>query len=334
MITPDKPFKTYDQMLSLLQARGLVIKNKDFAIKSLSFTSYYTLINGYQDSIIYDKNRELFRPGVTFNDLYALHILDSSINHTLLKYILHIEGALKSRVSYIVSKNHGVWTDIDDSSNINCADYLFRGNYSANTGRKNELLRRLKKCVQNPETTAYSILHYKMHHNHIPPWILSTGLCFYQAIQWFEILNSNDKSYVVNEFIPFKSLTEMEKKEFLRLALELLRDVRNRIAHGAPLLALKSKYSVPKKQTILLSNGIIETGSWKNLYARCGLWPVIAVIFILLPDLFLKRSFINEFEGIIQPYIDQNISIVGFSMPHLFHLPEDILQRLERALPG
>ena len=42
----DKPFKTYEQLLELLESRNFIIDDKTFAIDVLKNISYYTLING------------------------------------------------------------------------------------------------------------------------------------------------------------------------------------------------------------------------------------------------------------------------------------------------
>ena len=41
----DKPFKTYDEMLRILEDRNIIIKNKDLARRALENFSYYGLLN-------------------------------------------------------------------------------------------------------------------------------------------------------------------------------------------------------------------------------------------------------------------------------------------------
>ncbi len=325
----DKPFIAYPDMVSLLKSRGLIIDDEPFALGSLDYMSYYTIVNGYIDELFYDSSQDRFLNDLQFEDLYTLHILDTSINHLLLKYILYIEGALKSRVSYIVSQNHGVWTDVSDDKNKNPDDYLYRSNYSVNTGRRNSTLRKLKHYLQFPRPNDSSIQHYIKNHNHIPPWVLTTAISFYDAILWYEILNSEDKSYVTNAFIPTSSLNDMEKKEYLRQSFELMHEFRNKAAHGTPVFASKSKYIIPKKQLIFLSKGIITKSDLKRYAsAQNGLLAMLPVVLSLLNDPYLRNSFKAELTGILGLYIKQDLKIGGTPIYSLFGLPPDILNRI------
>lgn len=44
----DKPFKTYDEQISILESRNVIIDDYDFARRVLSGLSYYTIVNGYK----------------------------------------------------------------------------------------------------------------------------------------------------------------------------------------------------------------------------------------------------------------------------------------------
>ncbi len=58
----DKPFKTLDEQLNILRARGLEIYDEDKGKHILLTASYYDLINGYKD--IFMPNDQ-FKPGTT-----------------------------------------------------------------------------------------------------------------------------------------------------------------------------------------------------------------------------------------------------------------------------
>ena len=53
-----KPFKTHDELIQLLEERGIRFNNQDnksFAKKKLQRIGYYNLINGYSDLFWSDK---------------------------------------------------------------------------------------------------------------------------------------------------------------------------------------------------------------------------------------------------------------------------------------
>ena len=102
----DKPFKTYDEMIELLQSRNMVITNSELTTHWLSDSSYYAVINGYKN--YFHPNGNNFTHPVLIEEIYSLAVLDSLLSRTLLQAILTVELSLKSKVSYIVSKNYGV----------------------------------------------------------------------------------------------------------------------------------------------------------------------------------------------------------------------------------
>lgn len=114
MNTYDKPFKTYTEMIDILQSRNIVISDKNFAEMALSNFSYYSLINGYKNTFLQMPGTDKFIEGTKFEELYTLHTIDVNLNNFLFKYILYIERSLKSKLSYLVSEQFGVYTDKND----------------------------------------------------------------------------------------------------------------------------------------------------------------------------------------------------------------------------
>lgn len=56
VITYDKPFKTYDELIELLKERNVIITDEEFVKDCLSDLTYYDLINGYKNLYSYDEN--------------------------------------------------------------------------------------------------------------------------------------------------------------------------------------------------------------------------------------------------------------------------------------
>lgn len=244
----DKPFFNYDELISLMESRNIIVSDYDFAKKALSNISYYTLVNGYKNTFPIDVHTERFLSPIKFEELYTLHMLDTSLNSLLLKNILIIEHSLKSKISYIVSKNYGVYTDVCDLSNQSEDDYLCRENYSINR-IKNRILRLLKQTLKDKQRNNI-VKHYETTKNHIPPWILTTNISFGLTIKWYNILKTDDKEYVCSAFIETNQLSVLEKKEFLAQSLKLLREYRNIIAHGNRTFSTMMSSIIPKVKQI------------------------------------------------------------------------------------
>lgn len=327
----DKPFLRYEEMIELLRSRNITIENEDFAVKALSNMSYYTLVNGYKNSVLSIPGTDMFIPGTTFEELYTLRTIDVSIGNLLLKHTLYIEGSLKSKISYLVSRNYGVYTDPRNIKHDKPGDYLFRDHYSNARRNRNGTLKLLTETMSStPKKGVFqsqSLLHYIKQHNHIPPWILTTSLTFGQIIMWFTILKPADRLEICNCFLSGSSLSDEEKKEYMKKSLDLLHEFRNIIAHGSRTILDHGSVSIPKKQIISLSKGIITEQDYNsNIFARNGLFAVLTIIITLLNDEYLIASFIGELTFILKPF--SRINIGGKSINELFNLPNDIIERL------
>lgn len=321
----DKPFKTYEEQISILESRHIEITDHAFAKKVLSSLSYYTIINGYKNTFLSIKGTDNFVEGTNFNDLYTLHTIDFNINNIILKYILYVEKFLKTRLSYLVSKNYGVYTDTNDLSNRNANDYLCRNYYSRSAPGRNNILWSIKQTLSSPRINE-SVAHYCNDKNHVPAWILVTNLTFGLTIKWYNILRSADKTQLCSEFIPDSALSDEEKKEFVSISLQLLREYRNRIAHASRTFAVSNLPVLPKKQLLYLSAGALSETEYNQGFGKSDLFAVILVCFSLIDDRYILSSFFCDLIYTLGNYRSRKMN--GKTVFEIFCLPNDIFDRL------
>lgn len=326
-ITYDKPFKTYDEQLNILESRNIIISDRAFAKRALSSLSYYTLINGYKNTFLSVPGSDDFVKGTTFEAIYTLHIIDTSLNSIILKHILFVERYLKTRLSYLISEKYGVYTDPKDNSNKNPDDYLYRGNYkNRGSGRGvNNILKKIKACLTSPQIND-SVAHYANDKNHIPAWILVSTIPFGLTIKWYSILKSDDKQRICEEFISDTTLTVDEKKEFFTKALFLLKEYRNKIAHGNRTFNVTNLPVLPKKSLLALSKGSVSEAAYNAGYGKNDSFAVILICFMLLNDSYLHRNFLRDLEYTLMPY--KGIDINGQTIFEAFRLPNDFFDKL------
>lgn len=323
----DKPFKTYDEQLSILESRNIVINNPAFAKQILSSLSYYTIINGYKNTFLSVPGSEKFSKGTTFENLYTLHIIDTNLNSIILKYILFAERYLKTRLSYLVSQKYGVYTDTNDMTNTNPSDYLFRDNYNG-TGRNN-ILKKIKGVLTSPNLNQ-SVAHYANDKNHIPAWILVTAMPLGLSIKWYTILKPIDKQIICNQFIENNLLSAEEKKEFILKAFNLLKEFRNNIAHGNRTFSMNNLPVLPKKALISLSYGNICAAEYNAGFGKNDTFAIILICFILLNDRYILTNFLQDLEYTLLPY--KNAKINNKTIFEIFHLPDNIIDRLSAVI--
>ena len=105
-----KPFKTYDEQIEILSSRGLYIENLKDAKVILSQVNYYNLINGYKtpflDNASSNKVEDVYKPGSSFEEIYALHEMDRELKKVVFYYLLRFEKLLKTSCAYHFSDLH------------------------------------------------------------------------------------------------------------------------------------------------------------------------------------------------------------------------------------
>lgn len=322
----DKPFKTYDEQISILESRNVIIDDYDFARRVLSGLSYYTIVNGYKNTFLSLTGTDKFVSGTNFNDLYTLHIIDTNLNNIILKNILFAERYLKTKLSYVISQKYGVYTEPKDLTNKLNSDYLCRDNYSRSAHGRNNILRKIKETLTSDRINA-SVAHYANDKNHIPPWILVTNLSFGLTIKWYSILKSDDKEQICLEFLPCQTLTLEDRKEFLTISFSLLREYRNKIAHSNRTFNVKGLPVLPKCQLLDLSLGILSEPEYNKNLGKSDLFAVILSCFILIDDHYILANFLNDLHYTLSPYTE--ITMNNKNIFDIFGLPEDLFERLK-----
>lgn len=114
MTTYVKPPKTYDELVSLLESRHLIVKDRERAKRKLESINYYRL-SGYMlpykktvGSIITDD----FRDGITWEKVYSLYLFDRKLRLLVFDAIERIEIAVRSQLIYQLSHKYGPhWQD-------------------------------------------------------------------------------------------------------------------------------------------------------------------------------------------------------------------------------
>lgn len=99
----DKGFKTIDEQIEILRARGLDIEDVDDAKTFLLRNNYYR-VSGY--SLTLRKN-DVFAKSATFKNIEDIYNFDHEFRHIILHYIETIEVQMKSIYAYEFTKAYG-----------------------------------------------------------------------------------------------------------------------------------------------------------------------------------------------------------------------------------
>ena len=328
ILYPDKPFKTYQEQIDILENRyGLIIQNKDFAECAIRSFTYYDLVNGYKDCFMVG---EKYKPGTNIEQLYMFAVMDRNIQGILFKFSAIVENSFKSKLAYVISDNFGVMED----------DYLNPANYNK-THQKIHFSSVLSACDfirNNAKKIPQPTRHYCERHNHVPPWILFKNLSFSNSINLYQLLKPKEKEQTAALLIKSKKISKPDKIEFVIAALTLIRTFRNKIAHNLKFVTFKNPriHLAPKIITRIMPHELI---SWKDIRKQKrginDIYAYILCLVTLLDDPFLRYFFLTELHSYLYDLESSQTPVFVQSCQEYYkitNLPSDFTTRLANYL--
>ncbi|MCP9317507.1 Abi family protein [Lactobacillus helveticus] len=229
----DKPFKTTEQQIAILESRHLLFYDKETAAKNLERYGYYEIINGYKDNFMINPSNDEkgFKDNVSFDHIYQLFMIDQRLRAATIESLEYFESTLRQAVAYTVSKN----------ISYKQSDYIDRRKYNHGPRFRHsnpynypvdKLMHTLTK-ITNRNDQPFK--HYREDHGNVPPWVVVKRLSFGNLIWWTKLLKNRDKTEVISKTmgLPIEIVQGSEEvREIFGDFLSLLLDYRNIAAHG------------------------------------------------------------------------------------------------------
>jgi abortive infection bacteriophage resistance protein len=159
-----KPALTFDQQLSLLESRGLIVPDRELVKRWLSRGSYYRF-----SAYLYTyrlAGSENYRPGTTFAEIAGLYNFDRQLRLMLIEAIERIEVWLRTAVTYELAHRYGPF------------GYLKKSSF--NKGFDHKQFRKTLRQEHERSKEAF-VQHYRTKYtgeNHLPIWIATEVLTF------------------------------------------------------------------------------------------------------------------------------------------------------------
>lgn len=352
MFNFDKPYKSIEELCSVLKNRNLDIGQENAAINLLQLYGYYPLINGYSKPFL-DSNKkkaDTYKNESSLEDIYSLYLIDSEFQELFLGSVLKIEKHLANTLGNEIAANFGVdhrnsylsyifknnGNDKDYKYTDSPNSYLNSNNYTGS--RTNKLLKTINldiyHCKNNP--TAY----YKKNHNHIPPWILVQNLTFGEIIRYYQIQNIKIKTNIVNEMItPIDNESMKKKKVLFYSEIQLLSFFRNRAAHSSPIYIFRinkkqhGNFYFANKKTLkrYLGPEVFENSDSSSLGTN-DLYAAFLALLLLNRDNTQRHLLIDKLSSIESKYKNSpQFTTYYENYIHEAGLPINYIERLERA---
>lgn len=243
-----KEYKTNEELIDYLSSKGVVIADKEDALKKIERYTYYSIINSYK-SIFKDKNNNYIND-VSFDEIYALFEFDKNLKNLMLKFCLEIETVIKSAMANQISKVYGV------------KDYLNTSNWdnSIDDDIKDILFEKINNEIKKDYKVHTAVTHYIDKYGFVPPFVLVKILTFGLASSYYGLLKQSDRQAIAKYF--------KISDKLLKQILKNLTTIRNIAAHSDRLYNYTSKFYLSFK---LIDNTYTKPDNITNLYMviRC-----------------------------------------------------------------
>jgi len=281
----NKPFLSYTQLLDKLEKdKNLVIADRAYAEAMLKRVSYFALISGYK-KLFRNPTTWKYKDNTTFEEIVALYRFDENLRELFLRYLLQIEQAMRSLLSYYFSQKHGNQQ----------SSYLSMQNYDQ-TPRKSQTLKKLIGVLQDIalKSTDYAYINYQRNkYGNVPLWALVKVLTFGNISKMYQ-------SYTQDLQVKIsKNYNKVNEKELVQF-LKVLTKFRNVCAHNDRLFSFTTKDDIP--DTVLHSKLVIARKGNQYVYGKKDLFSVvIAFRYLLQKDDFytFKRVLVRTMDRFI-----------------------------------
>ncbi len=264
IVLSSKPFLSYDDQIQQLTQKGLLINDKNFAIKLLKEHSYFALITGYKH--LFKLQNGQYKLHTKIEDIFALYHFDDELRSLFLRYILKIEKHIKSLLSYVFCTQHG------DGQ----VHYYNISNYAYTKDNLHEIVRFITELSKIDQGSRYPYIKHQKHtHGNIPLWVMLKALPFGTVSKMYSFLPQALQIEVSKEFL---HVNESELQEMIAM----LSRVRNICAHNERLFNYKDRQAIPNTDIHHILNIPKQQGHYKK--GKKDLFATLIIFKYLLKD--------------------------------------------------
>ncbi len=300
-----KPFLTYDQQIDKLEKeKGLIINDKDSALKLLKEHSYFALISGYKQP--FKDGDGTYKKNTKIEDISILYNFDDQLRSIILRYILLIEKHIKSLIAYSFCEVYG--------ENQNCYLDTTKYNYTpSNQLGINELVNRLSSIVSDPGDCKY-IFYQKKTYGNIPLWVMMKALTLGTVSKMYSYLPQSIQCKVSKEF------AHVNESELLRM-LDLLSRIRNVCAHNERLFDYRyNKGAI--NDTYAHADLKIKKKDGQYVYGKSDLFAVLITLKHLLTELRFQNM-IDDVNECLNTLLRDTRQVQRFQIYKFMGFPEN-----------
>lgn len=231
-------FLTFEGQLDLLESRGMIISDREKALKKIETIGYYK-IKGFAYALVKPENctqdyKNVSFEGVKFDEVILRYYQDKNLRSYILHAIEKIEVAVKVRIAYVLGGNYGAF------GYKNFSKWTDRNRFSQNERRSKET--KFSDELRDKITrSALSDLNNRedLDSDGLPSiWLAVDVLTFGDIVYLLNLMSIKNIEEVSKSF-------NLDKDKFLSW-MYCLKFIRNLCAHNSNIIDVKLR-TTPKK---------------------------------------------------------------------------------------
>lgn len=288
-----KPPITFNEQISLLANRGLLIENEEKAKRYLSNISYYRLSAYWYTFLEFPQSEHKFKIGSRFSKAVDTYVFDRKLRFLIFEEIERIEISLRTQLIYQYCHAYESSYWFEDLELFKDAKYFYK----------------FHELIQNEinRTNEVFIKHYKNKYSepeNPPAWMILELASFGQISTLYKNLKDKKNCKAKKNIAKHYGVADV----ILESWLESLSFVRNTCAHHMRLWNRK----LPKKPTCpnKTANKWLKTLPSSDKLNR--IYIVLAIIQYLLKSFIPTSNFANKLKYLLNEYPDIPKQYMGF----------------------
>lgn len=280
-----KPAKKFNEQISILKSRGLIIDDDKKASKFLARVNYYRF-SGYAK--LFYKEKDKFKDGTKIEDIIGAYYFDCELRNLLNEIMADIEITLRTQIAYNLAINVGPVSYTDSSLYENIDDF-------------NKMLAvfddERKRKDRDPMVSHYSTEEF------LPVWVAVEIVSLGTLSKLFSNLKPDYRKMICNN--SYYGYYHVFFENYISIATAL----RNRIAHRERIYGkyfAKAPMLNKNDKQILLNNNLRINGSQSTLFMY------ILCIKHLLLNKSRNQYFVIRLEKLLKKYPMVKLENIGF----------------------
>ncbi|MBI6549844.1 Abi family protein [Xenorhabdus sp. VLS] len=316
-----KPHKNYDELIALLESRGMTINDKGHAKKKLSQVGYYRLSGFWfpcQTTVPHNGNPKkdnVFLSGTCFRNVYDLYLFDKKMRLLMMDALERIEVFIRSIIAHEMGSIHPLSYLHDEHINRN--KLVNKKDKNKPSPRKGWLEKQQKKIDSSKDDF---IKWHKTEYEGIPFWVVIETWDFGLMSKYYDMLKGTYQDIILSKL----GIPKGNGPIFANW-LSAMNVLRNRCAHHSRIWNKNNEPKLRKLDHEYFNTLNLEESAYNKMYG------MITVLWFLIKNIGPGSNWLNNVaELIIKKPNLPGCYLKSMGFPDNNCLPQHLLELIKK----